>query len=98
MRSLVLVAVVAAGTAAPQVRDIDGQALTLRRFAARATVLFFVMTDCPISNAYAPEIQRTCREYRARGVDCTLIFEDAGTTEDEVRSHLKEFGYESVPA
>jgi hypothetical protein len=99
MRTLVLAFVaMAAAPAAADIRDIDGHALTLLRPAGRANVLFFVMTDCPISNAYAPEIQRTCREYRARGVDCALIYEDAGIAVDAVRAHLREYAYEDIPA
>jgi hypothetical protein len=99
MRTLVLVVVaVAAAAAVDDVRDIDGHTLTLLRPAGRANVLFFVMTDCPISNAYAPEIQRMCREYRARGVDCALIYEDAGIAENEVRAHLREYAYEDIAA
>lgn len=99
LRTLVLVVVaLTAGSAAGDIRDVDGRALTLLRPAERANVLFFVMTDCPISNAYAPEIQRTCREYRARGVDCALIYEDAGIAVEQVRAHLREYAYEDIPA
>ena len=35
--------------------------------AGAANVLLFVTTDCPISNAYAPEIQRICEGVRGEG-------------------------------
>lgn len=87
-----------------QVRDIDGRPLTPFRPAGAAAVLFFVATDCPISNAYAPEIQRVCREYAGRGVSCALMYEDvevAGAPiglDDQVRKHLQDYRYEKVPA
>jgi AhpC/TSA family len=67
---------------------------------AGATVVFFVATDCPVSNSYAPEIQRVCREYGPRGVDCSLMYEDVDIRpspahlDQQVRQHLKEYGYE----
>jgi hypothetical protein len=108
--------------------------------AGKAGVVFFVATDCPVSNSYAPEIQRVCREYGPRGVGCSLIYEDVdvhptsaplvdrlnGTRspsdglsteiwradqraarsrdyeeiplDKQVRAHLQEYGYASVPA
>jgi len=39
-------------------------------------VLFFVTNDCPISNAFAPEITRICSEYGPKGVDCSLVYVD----------------------
>lgn len=65
---------VTARGAAAQIPDIDGRTLTLFEPAGTANVIFFVATDCPISNSYAPEIQRVCREYRPRGVGCALVY------------------------
>jgi AhpC/TSA family len=87
-----------------QIRDVDGR--TLRPFepAGIANVIFFVATDCPISNSYAPEIQRVCREYGSRGVECFLIYEDVDTSspgrhlEDDVRKHLHEYRYVGMSA
>ena len=55
MRSIVLAAfALTAGAAAGDIRDIDGHALAALRPSGAASVLFFVMSDCPVSNAYAP--------------------------------------------
>jgi len=62
----------------------------------RTQVLVFVASDCPISNAYAPEIQRICRDYAGRGVRCALVYEDPGITTEAVRAHLAEYGYGSI--
>jgi len=61
-------------------------------------VLFFVATDCPVSNAYAPEIQRVCSAYRSKGVSCALVYEDAHVTSAEVRQHVAEHRYQNIPA
>ncbi len=87
-----------------QVRGIDGKVLTPFRPAGAAAVLFFVATDCPISNSYAPEIQRVCREYAGRGVSCALIYEDVDVggapagLDAQVRKHLQDYRYGKMPA
>src|SRR5205823_3220853 len=83
---------------APLVHDQNGAALRLFDSAAAATALFFVTTDCPISNFYAPEIQGICRDYRSRGVACALVYEDLTVNAVSVRKHLAEYNYGSMPA
>jgi hypothetical protein len=87
-----------------QVRGVNGQPFALFAPKGPASVIFFVATDCPISNWYAPTIQQVCREYASRGVDCTLVYEDVdlGATpaalDASVRTHLGEYRYGSMPA
>src|SRR6478672_8191808 len=42
----------------------------------KPTVFFFVSTDCPISNRYAPEIQRLAGEFSTNGVNSWLVYPD----------------------
>jgi hypothetical protein len=85
-------------------RDVRGGVVKPFATGAQASVAFFVATDCPVSNAYAPEIQRVCRDYSARGVACSLIYEDVDSTPhsptmlQQVRKHLDEFKYAAMPA
>src|SRR5438067_2318270 len=45
------------------VQDIDGHRLSvLSPPEHQLEVLFFISSDCPISNRYAPEIQRVCND------------------------------------
>jgi len=87
-----------------QLRDLNGSATAPFTPAGRASVVFFVATDCPVSNSYAPEIQRVCRDYGPRGVNCSLIYEDVDThssaahLEQQVRTHLQEYGYSGFTA
>jgi len=66
--------------------------------AGKSNVLFFISSDCPISNSYAPEIQRVCADYEKKGVSCSLVYEDVGPDESSVQKHLKEYGYTGIPA
>ena len=57
-----------------------------------ANVLLFVMTDCPISNRYAPEVRRLHDEF-AGAVRFWLVYVDAHRPPDELREHRASFGY-----
>ena len=87
-----------------QFRGVNGEALALFAPKGKASAMFFVASDCPISNWYAPTIQQVCRDYASRGVDCTLIYEDVdlGATpaalDATVRTHLREYRYDSITA
>jgi hypothetical protein len=85
-----------------RIAGVDGEMLAPFEPAGTAHVIFFVATDCPISNSYAPEIQRVCREYRDKGVSCSLMYEDVelpnARLDDGVRKHLEEYRYTGIPA
>lgn len=57
-----------------------------------ATVLLFVMTDCPISNRYAPEVRRLHGEFGG-AVRFWLVYVDARRPSGELREHRSSFGY-----
>jgi len=97
------VALSAAGDAASlQVRDISGRTVEPFAPAGAANVIFFVQTDCPMSNWYAPTIQRVCREYAGRGIGCALAYEDiaspGASLDAQVRTHLTDYRYSGIPA
>jgi hypothetical protein len=81
-----------------QIRDVDGAFLHPFTPAGSANILFFISVDCPISNSYAPEIQRLCEHYGKQGVGCALMYEDLDLNPGAVRKHLQEYGYKAVPA
>jgi hypothetical protein len=87
-----LTAAAAAGPAMT-VLDIAGRSLRLFEPQAREVqLLFFLSTDCPISNRYAPEITRICGEYAPRGVRCVAVYPDAADAA-AVKRHRQEFGF-----
>src|SRR5262245_60109975 len=77
-----------------EVRALDGTLeRPLEEPGAAAIVLLFVDPQCPISNAYAPEILRLHQEFAPRGVAFDLVYADPDRSEAEVRRHVDEFGY-----
>ena len=54
---------------------------------ASGVVLYFITTDCPISNGYVPEMNRIAQDYQARGVRFYGVIADTDTPLEEVRKH-----------
>jgi peroxiredoxin len=74
--------------------DTAGRTHTVTEWSGkRAVVLFFVTTDCPLSNNYVPEMNRIVQTYTPRGVLFFAVQGDATVGAGEVRRHAKEFGY-----
>ena len=86
------------GLVAGQTRDLDGRPLNPFAPAQNPRLLFFVQSDCPVSNSYAPEIQRVCKAYGSKGVGCTLVYEDVRVDAAAVRRHMSEYAYRDVTA
>jgi hypothetical protein len=81
-------------------RDIDG---TLHGSLDKPggwkwTLLYFLMSDCPIANQYAPEVQRICASYGTKGVRCFLVYVEPTMKVADIRSHMKDFKYTGIPA
>ena len=75
-----------------QVRDLDGRSWTpLSPAPGNVNVLFFISTDCPISNRYAPEIDRMAAAYRDKHVQMFLIYVEPAAAIERVRTHVGEF-------
>lgn len=56
-----------------------------------ARVWFFVATDCPIANSYAPEMNRLFEEYEAQGIAFSLIYPDTGLTGEKLAAHREAY-------
>jgi len=74
------------------IKDVQGKSHAIPNQSAKATVLFFITYDCPISNRYAPEIKRIVAEYRKQNVAFYFVYADPSGTDAQTRKHLKEFG------
>lgn len=93
---LLFVAFVLSVSAAEPVRLVDTTGQThepLKPAAGRkATVVIFTLPDCPIANAFAPEINRLVADYSAKGVGIYLAHVDRDLTTADARKHAKDFG------
>jgi AhpC/TSA family protein len=63
----------------------------------KAVVLLFVRTDCPVSNRYAPELQRLYERHAQQGVDFRLVYPEPGLTASVMEKHRKEYDF-TIPA
>jgi hypothetical protein len=86
------------GAGSPAIRDLDGRLRHPFEPAGAATLLVFLTSDCPISNAYAPEIQDVCRTYATKGIDCLLLYEDPRIATAAARAHLDAYRYSGTSA
>jgi len=60
---------------------------------ARARVFLFVRTDCPITNRYAPELQRVAAEFKTQGADFWLVYPDATEKPESVEKHIEQYRF-----
>jgi peroxiredoxin len=69
----------------------DGRTVT--PFSARnqkATVLVFLMHDCPITNASTPELARLAEEFTPKGIQFFGVY--ATETAAEITAHRRDYG------
>ena len=73
--------------------DADGKQHTLASLKGKAgTVIIFVATRCPVSNAYNARMQKLSEDLRARGISVVGINSNATEPAAEVKSHAAEKG------
>ncbi len=76
-------------------KDPDGRLVDpfLAAENSTAIVFLFASVDCPVSNRYAPEVQRIHAAFAATGVAFWLVYPNPSDTPDAVRAHLMAYGY-----
>lgn len=83
----------AIGSAAPdfQLTTLDGKPFSLAQTAPaqNATVLMFIATKCPYSNAYNDRMREMAEAYKAKGVIFVGINSNKTEPLDEAREHAK---------
>jgi peroxiredoxin len=58
---------------------------------AKAVLLLFVSSTCPICNRYAPEFRRLRERFAPRGVTIWRVYPDADDTAAVIQEHQREF-------
>ena len=62
----------------------------------RANLVLFITSDCPISNGYAPEINRIVTAYAPQGVAVFLTHVDKDVDRSVAAKHAAEYGFKST--
>lgn len=95
--SLFLGALAASSAEKPQEEvftDVAGRSQRLPgRGECRALVLFFIAHQCPMSNGYAPEIGRLCKDFARSGVAFRVVYAERDLALANAARHAKEFGF-----
>jgi hypothetical protein len=87
----VVLAAAAGGVFAQSVNHLNGTPAHPFQTAAHARVFVFVRTDCPISNRYAPELQRIASEFKPSGVDFWLVYSDHAESAANVERQISDY-------
>jgi hypothetical protein len=62
----------------------------------KAIVFLFTITDCPISNRYAPEVRRIAEAFGSKGVVFRLVYPSPSEDAKAIREHMTAYGYDGV--
>lgn len=85
--------------AAPPIHSIDlagKQVNPLHAHPGQPVVLIFIRTDCPVSNRYAPTLQKLSAAYAGK-VAFWLVYPDKEESAAVIERHLHDYNYK-IPA
>ena len=77
--------------------DLSGHPIDPFASPARVRVLLFVRTDCPITQRYAPELQRLSGEFAQQPVAFWLIFPDPSETSPHIAANVRDYRFPGTP-
>jgi thiol-disulfide isomerase/thioredoxin len=75
---------------------LNGQGLDPLAGPSGVSVLIFVRTDCPLSNRYAPELNRLYRKFAGHGAKFFIVYADPGESREAIYRHLREFRFPGI--
>ncbi len=72
-------------------KDAHGKVVSLDHFQnAKAVVVIFAGTECPINNAYMPRLAELAKEYSAKGVQFVALNANVQDTLERMAAHAKK--------
>jgi peroxiredoxin len=80
-----------AGATSFKLNASDGKPWALDDCKAKAVVVVFIGTQCPVNNAYMPRLNELNREYRNKGVQFVAINANEHDTIDAIKAHAAKF-------
>jgi len=73
--------------------DADGASHSLASLKGKnGTVIIFIATKCPVSNAYNDRMEKVFEDYKAKGINVVGINSNSTEPAAEVKSHAAEKG------
>ncbi|MBL9090640.1 MAG: redoxin family protein [Planctomycetaceae bacterium] len=73
--------------------DVAGNKVTTSQFRSRKAVVFaFLGLECPVANAYAPQMQRLADRFVQQDVAWVGVYSERGATRDAAAKHGDEYG------
>lgn len=71
--------------------DANGKQHSLASLrGAKGTILIFISTQCPVSNAYNERMEKLAQDYQSKGVNVVGINSNKAETPDVIRAHAAE--------
>jgi peroxiredoxin len=93
MLAVLMSGVARADSVKTRVPDVDGAVRQpLANTGQHAVVLFFITNDCPITNSYAPEMERICNRYKSQGVRFYAVYVDPAVSAADAKKHAQAYG------
>lgn len=72
---------------------LGGQTASFSEFKGATTVVVFISTKCPISNAYNERMNALYQDYSVKGVKLLFVNANSNESETEVTEHAKANGF-----
>jgi len=76
-----------------QVLDLQGASHAFSSLKSDTTVVVFLATRCPVSNAYNQRMESLYKEYSAKGARFLFVNANVNEPAKEVADHAKEVGF-----
>ena len=76
-----------------QLLDLAGAPHAFASLKGETTVVIFISTRCPVSNAYNQRMETLYKDYSARGVKFVFVNANVNEPSSEVKSHAGQVGF-----
>lgn len=79
-----------------ELQTTEGTSFKINFPREKPLVTLFLMTDCPIANASAPEIARTLEQYKSSPVDFIVVYVDADLSLKKIEEHQAKYNLQCL--
>ena len=76
-----------------QVHDLDGKTVSFSSLKGPVTVVTFIATQCPVSNAYNDRMIALYKDYTPKNVKFVFVNANRSEPATEVREHARRVGF-----